>query len=509
MNEDPHKLAVFPRPRSNWQAIDAGMLLARAHYWKLLVLWLTFAIPIATTVTAIALLGFSPFWLTSWVIWWFKPLYELPILMYLSRVLFNQTTSIRLAIIESKSQIIPLLKSYLTLSRLSTARSMTAPVVFLEHQKGKARRNRVNTLTDQPTRAYTLLLAWLHIESIGSYLVFGILLSLIHSDMGLEQIWKQLTQGATESGNTNVYIYTAVPMVLAAIVAPFYVSSGFLLYINRRMQLEAWDIEHQFQDLESKHKQHTSHTFLASCSALFALIGVFSVISALSLSPFKPAMAETSKNLAPIESIRDSISSMYENEDFGSSKTVKSLRFKKPETKNNKTEINTGWMTTALEFLFSISRALIYLLAGMCVALVAWALLKFMPNSWHFKRQRPTLELLDVEHHPLTRSQPDDIRTSAEEALQQGNHREAISLLYRGALRTVMRRHSLSIPKSATEKECQYWVAQCEVEEQTNHFKQLVGEWMSIAYANRQPTDKQTRDLIDFWESNFKFDEAT
>jgi len=62
MSDNSRQLAVLPRPRSAWQAIDAGMLLARTHYWKLLVLAVVFGLVVQaferTTHTDVPITGF-------------------------------------------------------------------------------------------------------------------------------------------------------------------------------------------------------------------------------------------------------------------------------------------------------------------------------------------------------------------------------------------------------------------------------------------------------------------
>ena len=63
MSDNSRQLAVLPRPRSAWQAIDAGMLLARTHYWKLLALWLFFAIPVVSLIFALIKFEVVGYWL--------------------------------------------------------------------------------------------------------------------------------------------------------------------------------------------------------------------------------------------------------------------------------------------------------------------------------------------------------------------------------------------------------------------------------------------------------------
>jgi hypothetical protein len=42
-------------------------------------------------------------------------------------------------------------------------------------------------------------------------------------------------------------VVTLAYAITIAFVEPFYVASGFALYLNRRAELEAWDIEQEFR----------------------------------------------------------------------------------------------------------------------------------------------------------------------------------------------------------------------------------------------------------------------
>jgi len=47
---------------------------------------------------------------------------------------------------------------------------------------------------------------------------------------------------------SEVQFVIAVAYTLAvAVIEPFYVASGFAMYLNRRVDLEAWDIEQEFR----------------------------------------------------------------------------------------------------------------------------------------------------------------------------------------------------------------------------------------------------------------------
>ena len=514
MTEPLRELAVLPRPRSHWQAMDAGMLLARAHYARLLALWVLFSLPFAAIAFALVLAGVSQT-LAVFLYWWFKPLYELPLLMYLSRALFLEPTSIRQAMRESRSHWLRLMCSYLTLSRLSPSRSMSAPVVYLEQQSGKARRHRVSVLTRETTRAYTFMVAWLHIEAFGAYALFLLLMALMPHGYTFDQIIASLLgEDESRSSMLEMFAYIIGPWLMAGLVAPMYVGGGFLLYINRRMRLEAWDIEHQFNDLQRKHRRAHMPDKLASHwlpLSFSALIG----ISLATLSPARLAHADSTNEFPSVELARQAIETIYDSPDFGSTEIRSRLRLKK-NVNTDKRDMHKSdnpilkMLANALLVGFSLTKYLIYLVSGAFIVLIVWRLFSYMPDSWQFHRfsrgRWPTQDLLDVKHHPLTKSLPNDIVTSAREMLTVGDSRKALSYLYRGALRTVMHRHALSVPCSATERECKYRVAQCNRTDQSNSFNQIVDYWIEVAYANRQPDTDSISALIDIWETHFSDD---
>jgi len=177
--------------------MDAGFSLARAHYTKLVILWLGFSLPVFLLCVLIQFqFGWS---LMLFVWWWFKPLYELPITFYLSRALFSETLSIRAAWKMTLSQIGKQFLTYLTWARLSPGRSMTAGVVFLEQLPRKKRAIRVNALTLVPTRHVVLFLSCIHIEIIFAYALITIVSGLFLSETMADIDWEALILFASES----------------------------------------------------------------------------------------------------------------------------------------------------------------------------------------------------------------------------------------------------------------------------------------------------------------------
>jgi len=49
-------------------------------------------------------------------------------------------------------------------------------------------------------------------------------------------------------GNLQLQLISSIAYVIAVLfLEPFYVAAGFGMYLNRRAELEAWDIEQEFR----------------------------------------------------------------------------------------------------------------------------------------------------------------------------------------------------------------------------------------------------------------------
>lgn len=167
--------------------MDAGFTLARAHYIPMVLMWLGFSLPVFIVCIAIQFWTGWGFMLVIW--WWFKPLYELPILFFLSRALFSEQLSIKQAWTQTLRHFWTLFKTYLTLSRFSTARSVTYSVVFLEMLPRKKRSTRIQTLTAVKTRHYLLMLACLHIEFVLAYAIITLVGALFFASAIADIDW--------------------------------------------------------------------------------------------------------------------------------------------------------------------------------------------------------------------------------------------------------------------------------------------------------------------------------
>ncbi|OYW87986.1 MAG: hypothetical protein B7Z23_13255 [Pseudomonadales bacterium 32-61-5] len=154
--------SVAIRPRSAWEALDIGTLLARRHAGLLMLTWALLTLPIFALLSLI-------FWqhpsVSILLFWWLKPLYERLPLFILSRALFGDTPSLSECFRALPGLLRPQWLASLTWRRLSLTRSFDLPVLQLEQLAGPARRQRLIVLGQRDTSTATwLTIVGMHLE---------------------------------------------------------------------------------------------------------------------------------------------------------------------------------------------------------------------------------------------------------------------------------------------------------------------------------------------------------
>ena len=128
---------------------------------------------------------------------------------------------------------------------LTPWRSFTQPVYQLEGLRGAELRARVRQIRLGRGRAST------GISSAFGFAETSLLFALVSllgwfAPQGTEQsLTAQIFTGAS-SGWLD-FVVSIGYAVTIGFVEPFYVAAGFALYLNRRAELEAWDIEQEFR----------------------------------------------------------------------------------------------------------------------------------------------------------------------------------------------------------------------------------------------------------------------
>ncbi len=480
--------------------MDAGFTLARAHYVKLVLLWLGFAAPVFAFCLFIQLwMGWSSVWSVMFFVWWwFKPLYELPQVMYLSKALFSEPVSLRAAWKMALSQFWLLFKTYLTLARLSTARSLTYSVVFLERLPRKQRAQRIQTLTMVPTRHYLLMMVCFHIEYILTYAIGVALVAIFAANMIDAIDWLEFfLEPDGEKYAAWFATLSVLALLVGGLVAPFYVTGGFLVYINRRMHLEAWDIEHRFRNITPRTKLTQTLALILVSTLLF------------SAPETSYAQEQRSQSIASMQEVTDALSDILAHEDFGTTKTRKIPTFNRDDDdeyeESQFLKDMREWLSDATGPMAKFIKLLLWVIAVLFFLLLLHTIRRF---------RRPTLSTRTLTRgnnkdeagaisHPLTQNLPDDIAGGAMQLLKKGDRRQALSVLFRGALRAVMNEYDMKINKGATESDCKVRVAEVASEQQVQTFYRLLGVWQQEAYANQPQQEQTIASLIQEWTQAF------
>ena len=257
--------SVSIRPRSPWEALDLGTLLARRHAKLLMTTWAAVTLPL---FGLISLLLWQHPSLALLLFWWLKPLYERLPLHILSKALFGETPDFRESLRAFPGLLRPQLLASLTWRRLSTTRSFDLPVQQLEGLDGKARKQRLLTLSLRSGRAPSwLTVVGVHLEGALWLGLLGVLYFLLPAQLVQRWNWEDLL-GLSAEWLWLEHLSNLLYALVLIVWEPIYVACGFSLYLNRRTHLEAWDIELAFRRLRQRLLSAAPAVLLA-CGLLF------------------------------------------------------------------------------------------------------------------------------------------------------------------------------------------------------------------------------------------------
>lgn len=489
-------IAVEPRPRHAWEATDLGMAMVRQEFQPVYAAWFAVALPL---FLLLHLLCWGNWHWVPWLLWWFKPLLDRTPLYLLSRALFGDRPTRR-----QFWRALPGLLSRQALAalawrRLDAARSFTLPVGQLEGLTGKARRQRLRDL-GQPGRgpAVWLTLVCLHVEIALDLALITLVWMLIPDFVALEfidlfnarDVWGQLW--------LNVVGFCGL-----SLVEPFYVAGGFTLYLNRRIWLEAWDLELGFRRLAER---------LARAAALVVLViglGVLTVPGvsmaaepvkslceqhhereaqlAQASSPVQRALAETLKE--PELQVCERQEQWQWRDDLPDA----------PAESGNRENFLARWFAATVEIM-------LWFALGLFMGIAVW---------WLWQR-RPGGPLLDKRRiaqsgappasgrHQIPASPAADLGAAAWQLWNAGQPREALRRLYQGSLAGLATQRGLPIRASVTEDEClRLAVAQLADPQLIDFLRRLIHAWQATAYGRQPPDDVTARNLCEEWPCHF------
>jgi hypothetical protein len=234
-------LALRMRPRAQLEAADLGVRLCQSAAGSVYACYAVVLVPVVALALATFEIGV---WLPTLLLFWSKPWLDRTILFVLSRAAFGQTTTVRQLWDERGAVWGRQLLLTWTWRRLSPWRSFTHPVYQLEGLSFRRIRQRVRQVRRRK-RAAALLMTLSFFIAQTCLVVAAVSLLLWFAPGGNARTFLEMLFDP-DSAFFEASTAVAYAIVLA-FLEPFYVAAGFAMYLNRRAELEAWDVEQELR----------------------------------------------------------------------------------------------------------------------------------------------------------------------------------------------------------------------------------------------------------------------
>ncbi len=477
------------RPRSDWEAVDLGLAMVRRDFWRCwLVWWLAMIVPVV--LTGWLLWDYPGIWL--FLFWWWKPAGSRMVLFEISRRLFGEKPVIADSLREIPGAWYRRFFYRFVWARLSPWLPVTLAVEDLERLRGKDYRLR----SKQVTRRGEGAIMWVYFitDLVGCWVGFALLMiARLFVPDGQDSFW----QSVQEAWNPEMPF--EVPAMLLRVVGicvmigvsltdVFVTGAGFGIYINNRTWIEGWDVELAFKRLAKR---------LGKAAAVALGFMLFLQPALLSAAAADPA--------AEIRHVKA-------DPDF----KVHSVTERVPvanQSTNSWLERFFDWLAGLFHFGKSsgsgdvaslLGWLLIISIAAILLGLLGWLI---WSNRLAFAFRlaggddvdRPKAARVVMGMAVTPESLPKDIPGTAWELWKQGQHQEALSLLYRGTISKVIEIGRVEIQESDTEGDCVNRVVAAGDSAHPAYFRGLTGAWTRLAYARLRPEDHEVESLCRAW----------
>jgi hypothetical protein len=407
-------------------------------------------------------------WLPGLVIWWAKPWLDRTILFVLSRAAFGIATSPADVWRAQREVWWRQFPFAWTIRRLSPWRSLTEPVYQLEGFSIVKGRDRIRQIRSRAVGAALMMTAVFSLAEIAlSIACFSLVFWF--APAGSEPQFDLLLSG---EASVFVVLGTIAYALAVLFLEPFHVAAGFGMYLNRRAELEAWDIEQEFR-----------RAFAPARHAKTALVGA--LLLALCL-PVSAAQHESAAAATPDRAeIARAIDAVRADPNFATERTIKTLRWKQhAAAAPSQKPWWLAWIAGLFAWLGESARVLVWCAAAGLAGLVAVYLTRIARTRLGHDEDEGTFlvptHVRDLDIRPETL--PDDVGAAARALWERGEQRAALALLYRGMLSRLAHVHGVPIRDSSTEGDCLALATARLPRERSDYLLCLVRAWQRFGY---------------------------
>lgn len=518
-------LTVALRPRSNWEATDLGIALVRRHAGTIWRAWTLVTLPVLLLLNlGAALIG--EVWIATLLFWWLKPVFDRVPLYILSRAVFGATPGIGEAVRAQRSWGWRGMAGWLTWRRLHPARALLLPVDLLEGLAGPRRRERVRVLQRAASGTSVLItLLAVNMEIMLSFSIFVLALMFVPVEFfseAAQQVWMTLFENPPIWGQCLVNL---VGWIALSLIEPFYIGAGFGLYLNRRTQLEAWDVELAFRRLAARLAGSTAVLLpllfgslllvtsaraeeTAAAPAADAVGGAAASTAAEDIGDAPPQSLRrvfAGQYLDGGESFEKSVKQAYADPDLSPTARQHVWELRDKTRKDADVTLDKSplrlWVESVGKVIAFGAENLLWILVAVLLALLVRYHRLWLPwISDRFERERKP-DALEVHDITLPDALPDDVPGAVRALWQQDQQRAALALLYRAAVLRLDDALGTPLPPGATEAECLRRSRRLADTGYAELFARIVRCWQAAAYAQRLPSRSDVESLLGAWSA--------
>lgn len=504
------KLAAVLRPRPGSESAELGLQMLGRWRGQIYRAWFLVAIPVWIACTIIAL--FVP-WLGLLAFWWLKPLMERAPLYVVSDRLFGGNAKLGGLFVGHARLWKDFIANHST-RRFSPSRGVLAPIAMLEGLGGNTFNKRSRVMVSNSGSLLGLSLACFFI-ALNVILALCMLLLLVTPEP-YQWIYYWRWESSDGIGGDLIrfliepkpiweqVLHCTMMFIMISVTSPIYAVCGFAVYINRRTEIECWDIELEFRKIAKR----------------IANVGV-AVLAVMLLLP-QPAEAQVNCNTreqsiaelqradSPAKREYAEVLARTEFSRCQQARRMVDVEDKTARGRDNSSD-DSEWTGSGIRWGESERSSglnitdILLVAAVLMVALMAFVVLQklgWVATSKPVKKAEPVADIQFAETEEKLPADGD--LDAARDLWGTGDHRDALALLYRTAVLRLHEHYRAPIGKGATEGDCLRW-AKRHLKDQTELIRCLsilTRHWQWIAYGHRMPA-LDFDELVDLWSRTF------
>lgn len=495
------RISVVLRLRSARESVDLGAAMLRRHARPIFTAWFIASLPFLAMAIALEQWLGKP-WLPLLFLWWLKPVFARIPLYVVSRAVFAEAPDWRGALRGTLAWGLKGLPAWLTIRRFDPRRCVLQPIVYLEglDRGERSRRWRVfGRGVEGPGTGLTLTCTMFELVLALSLLLF--LPMFVPAELW-ESYW--FNAGFLRA----MPHWLSVPLIVAyylgmSVAEPLCTTGGFALYLGRRTELEAWDVDLAFRRLRNR-LLTTATTAILLIATCFATSTAHAADAPRGGKPDAVKVSVESAFPVPkpgADQRMNDVSAKVLADPLLGGKTrawhwvPKHPRAPKPE------EITPGKSIEQGDFA-GVGLALKGLLLALLVAAVVW-LAWFALRRWPSRRGDPAVARTTapsaVQETEVEVAVPKGFGEQVHVLWRSGSRREALALLYRGTVERMAARLDEPVHPDATEADAIAGARRLDDDDAGRRAIRIVRTWQYAAYANRYPSDEELAVLLGGW----------